>query len=398
MKILYLCYWGIEDGLTQSTVFPNLEILSDMPNVTSIVFCTIERESKEVKYSGPQNKKITFSPLYSKKYILNSISKISDFILLPLQIKKMCQKNKVDKVITRGAMISALTLRAVKDMKIPMVVESFEPHADYMLESGVWKKWDIRYFFQKKWEQKVKLYAEKIVTVSYNYKNKLISEGVNASKIDVVPCCVNNESFMLNISTRMNLRRSLCIDDNDKVGIYVGKFGDIYYDSEAFKIFKTTFDVFNSDMFLIILTPNEQTDVMKKLEAVSFPLNKVYVSKVPHSEVAAYLSSADFAFTTIKPAPSRQYCSAVKNGEYWASGLPILMTEGVGDDTQIIETEGGGAIFNLEKNNLEASILKLKHMLESNSRIELYQKISPLAIKHRNFSLAIEVYKKILEA
>jgi hypothetical protein len=77
----------------------------------------------------------------------------------------------------------------------------------------------------------------------------------------------------------------------------MGKFGYIYYDSEVFKIFKTTFDVFNSDMFLIILTPNEQTDVMKKLEAVSFPLNKVYVSKVPHSEVAAYLSSADFAGT-----------------------------------------------------------------------------------------------------
>lgn len=73
----------------------------------------------------------------------------------------------------------------------------------------------------------------------------------------------------------------------------------------------------------------------------------MFVTKPVHLEVLDYLSAADFTFATVKSAPCRLFCSAIKIGEYWASGLPILPTPGVGDDSAISEAEGGGAVFGL---------------------------------------------------
>jgi hypothetical protein len=69
-------------------------------------------------------------------------------------------------------------------------VESFEPHADYMLESGVWQRWNPKYIFEKRWEQKVKECAESLITVSTNYSRQLVKEGVPEERIEMVPCCV----------------------------------------------------------------------------------------------------------------------------------------------------------------------------------------------------------------
>ena len=70
------------------------------------------------------------------------------------------------------------------------------------------------------------------------------------------------------------------------------------------------------------------------------------ITNLPHSEVPDYLSVSDFAFATINPSPCRLFCSAIKIGGYWASGLLELVTPGVGDDLAITEAEGG-VVFDL---------------------------------------------------
>ena len=128
------------------------------------------------------------------------------------------------------------------------------------------------------------------------------------------------------------------------------------------------------------------------------PESNFFIDKVPHQEVPAYLSAADFAFSTVRPSPSKKFCSAVKNGEYWANGLPILTTDGIGDDTSIIRIEKkGGAIFDLSKNNLLEALRDLNKLLHNSSREELNVSICGLAEKHRNFKSAHVFYDKIFE-
>ena len=398
MNILYLGYWSVEESLTVSTIFPNLERLSSYHAINKIVFSTIERDKPYVQYNGPETKKINFHPLYSLNLHFHLITKIFDFILFPIKLKRLCKTHKIDKIIARGAPSGALVFKISKVLNIPLVVESFEPHADYMEESGIWSKDSLKYLFEKKWENEIKKDADFLAVVSNNYAEQLMKEGVSEDKIFVVPCCVDLENFKFSDQKRQAKRSDLKINENRIVGIYVGKFGGTYYDDESFDIFYQTFDFFNKNLFIVILTPHDKEDVKNKLLLKGIPESNFFIDKVPHQEVPAYLSAADFAFSTVRPSPSKKFCSAVKNGEYWANGLPILTTDGIGDDTSIIRIEKkGGAIFDLSKNNLLEALRDLNKLLHNSSREELNVSICGLAEKHRNFKSAHVFYDKIFE-
>ena len=47
------------------------------------------------------------------------------------------------------------------------------------------------------------------------------------------------------------------------------------------------------------------------------------------------------------------------------------MTKGIGDDSQIIDSEGGGATFDLEENNLTKALQKIEVIIQSGSREEM---------------------------
>ena len=398
MRIFYISYWGVSEGLTVSTVFPNLKILSNDDRVDAIDFFTVERiEDANFKDKFKPIDKVTHHPIFSKNLGFFLFTKIADWLRIRNSVNTKAKKLKPDLVICRGAMAGAFGTMLFKKFGIPFVVESFEPHADYMQESGVWKKNGLRYLLQKKTESEIKKYAKFLITVSHNYYGHLQKlESISADRLKMVPCIVNSSQFAFDNNERNHVRKKLGISDEVKVGIYLGKFGSIYYDKEAFEVFKAAEQYFDS-FFLILLSPTDKQELLEKLKEVHFPLEKVWIGIVPHNEVPSYLSASDFAFSTIKPADCRRFCSPVKDGEYWANGLPILLPDLVGDDSDIIKTEGGGAIIDVTDNqSLEKAFCAVEQIVQKG--IAGRDEIAMLAIKHRNPEIAVKVYKEILES
>ncbi|UOQ67222.1 glycosyltransferase [Hymenobacter volaticus] len=394
MRILFIGFWGISDPLTTSTTMPNLQILQGISTVETIVLATVERDEKEDIQFTPSftNHKIVFRPLISRTKQPLLLNKIDDFVRLPRELAALVRQYDVDTIIGRGAMAGALAYQTSKRTGVRFFVESFEPHADYMLDSGVWKAYDPRYLFQRRWEEKEKKLAKGLMPVAENYRRKLIEEGVPADRIMTVSCFVDLQKFAFDAERRQQMRRQLDFPNEAIVGIYVGKFGDIYYDAEAFDIFRAAADHFPDRFRLIILTPNPIEQVKAKLQAVGLNETNTFVTKAPHREVPAYLAAADFAFAPIKPAECRQYCSPVKVGEYWASGLPVLLTEGVGDDSAIIKEEGGGAVFNLERPTSVGDALQL---IEQQIALPDYRtRVRQLAEQHRSIEQAKQAYTR----
>ncbi len=82
-----------------------------------------------------------------------------------------------------------------------------------------------------------------------------------------------------------------------------------------------------------------------------------------------------------------------------SSAFINLNDKTISDDSSIIKEQRIGAI--IEEFNSEAylkAIREIDLILQSCSRQELIQRIRAVAVKHRNFSDAAEIYKKIYGA
>jgi hypothetical protein len=349
MTILYLAYWGVKDGLTVSVVYPHLELLQEKEEIDKIIFVTIEREGAYEKKLDPRfNHKVVHQPLFSKNLSIGLINKINDFLIFPKQLKKILIDHQVDLAFTHGMVSGSLTHLVCPKLNIPYYVFA-EPHSEYMLEAGVWKKQDPRYIFQKKWEDGQLNTASGIFSVTENYIQRINKEYPKkvSEKAYFAPNAVDLNLFAFNADKRAELRAQLGLTDKDVVGIYVGKFGGIYLEEKAFEIFKTG-DALIPNMKLIILSPQEKETIMTMANTAGYD-KEFLVTKVPHDEVKNYLFAADFGISVQNPKPSNLFLCPLKNGEYWAAGLPIFSIKDVGDDTRRIEADGAlGAIFELD--------------------------------------------------
>lgn len=387
MKILYFGYWGANEGLSQATINPHLELLSTFEVVDQIFFVSIERTKAE-SFNITKSRKISHHPYFSL-HSNRVMAKASDFIKIPIFLKRIVQTNKISLVICRSSLAGSIGYFLHKLTKIPYVVESFEPHADYMKEMGIWPKYGISYVLQKFLEKKQLKTSKRIITVSQRYKDHLISCGMKNTNVSFASCAVDPNVFQFSSEKRAQIRSQLQISADTTVGIYTGKFGGIYWDKKAFELFKMAFDQLSS-FFLIILSPHAPQFIADNLKLSGIDSDKVFHSWVSHEEVPNYLSAADFAFSLHKKTKSSIGFSPIKNGEYWANGLPIVASEGIGDDDEIIKKENSGLIIeDLKKFNFR----KISQLIEP-SRDNSH--ISSLANKYRNFDQTRKIYSNLI--
>lgn len=385
MKVLlYICYWPLHDGLTQSTVLPNLQLLAGSTVWDKVIFTTVE--NAPIK-PAVLHSKINHHPFSSPAGSFVLLNRFLRWKRYKQFLKNLINDNKVTCILGRGAPAGILACELSQDFKIPYYVESFEPHSAYMQESGVWKKWDPRYIKQKLGERKVKKTAKGLITVSNNYRRQLEHENVDPGKIQVVPCVVNTQLFTINEHEGNVTRQKLGIPANAVVGINVGKYGGIYHDEKAFLLFKYLFQHIPG-YYQIFLT-HDTEDVHLKAAGYGLPKKLCIIANAMHHEVPAYLSAADFGFVLVKSTPSKKFCSAIKTGEYWASGLPVIITEDIGDESEIISATETGIVWNATIDSLPELVQKLESVL-ANSFVK--EKNRQLAIQYRNNELIGKAY------
>jgi glycosyltransferase involved in cell wall biosynthesis len=395
LRLLFLSYWSADDPLTTATVLPHLRLLQACEDVAHICVVTIERDGQSttdyqlhLPFASP---KIVFRPLVSRRRGSVLLTKTEDFTRFPAELAALAKEQGCTFLLARGAPAGSLAYLVWRRTGLPFSVESFEPHGQYMREAGVWSRFDPRYLLEQYWEKQQKKYARFLLPVADNYRQQLISEGVPAERIITVPCSVDLTAFAYHAAHRRAVRQHLGWPEDAVVGVYAGKFGGIYYNDEAFALFRQAADFFGLSFRLLLLTPLPAAAVQDQLVAAGLLPSQTYVAKVPFTEVPHYLSAADFAFGLHRPTP---FVSPIKHGEYWANGLPILLPDGVGDDTAIVEREGGGAVFDLTRpGSVDEALQQLQTILNTHNYRSISEK---LAQRYRSIRLAHAAYDVLL--
>ncbi len=400
MNLLVITYWSYKDALIQTYTLPYLKIIQKYrPKNAYLYLLTLEqphllmtseeREEIEEYLSEFRIKLISFV------YKPFGLSAILLWIKIIFKMIFLIFRNRVEKIhcfctdaAAAGYILSKLTAK-------PLIVDSYEPHAEPMLESGTWERSSIAFrilFAFEKWQSR---HAE-IVIACVDKMKEYALEKYNAKfkRFYSKPACVDFTLFSEEKIKDESLLRALNLTDK-KVLIYAGKFGGSYMREEVFDIIKVAQDYFGEAFRVLLLGKHLDDDLKRDCAKRGIDYKIILHKFVPHSEVAIYMGLADFAITPFIPVPSKRYGSPIKNGEYWAMGLPVIIPPNISDDSDIIKKYNLGVILEkLEKACYKETINKIDLILKEGSDARR-QRIRKVAKKYRSFKIADEVYKDI---
>lgn len=400
-NVLVLSYWSYKDALIQSYTLPYVKkIRANLHPNKKIYLLTIEQpffkmnnlewESEKAKLIQENIHLIRFRYSNFGIKMLLRIGTIIAYLIGLIWIKKIGVIHAwCTPAGSLGYILSKISGK-------PLIIDSFEPHAEAMVENGTWNRNSLKFKILFELEKKQSKHAAIVIGLTEKMKDYALEKyHINLVKYFVKPALVNLEKFKWNKEKYLELREENGLKDK-VVGIYTGKMGGIYLNEEFFDFFKVADDYWESKFHLLLLTDKNKEEIRELISKKGITKSKIEASFVSYSEITKYLQMADFAINFVNPVPSKRYCTSIKDGEYWALGLPIVITKNISDDSDIIENNKIGSV--LEELNDAAYLKAIKdidELLSNNSREELYQKIRPIAEKYRNFKVADEIYSKI---
>jgi len=401
MNVLVLTYWSYTDALIQTYTLPYVRIMKK--HIDGKIFLVmLEPSIKRLtidEYSAITEKlsKEGIIPVFLKYHSSFVLSAISWLLYFP-KLLKIISANNIGTIhawCTPAGAIGAVIRTFNK--KLELNIDSYEPHAEAMVENGTWSNTGLKYKVLSRFEKMEAKYADNLIFAAPGMQNYIKDKyDVAIEKYQVKPACVDLDAFSDKMLKDSKLMQQFGFNDKI-VCVYAGKFGGIYLTDETFQFIKKCQDHWGLERFRFLLLSNIDDAYVKQM-AMKYQIDESVIVKlfIPHSEIAKYMGLADFAICPVKPVPSKKYCSPVKNGEYWALGLPVVITQNISVDSDIIASNNAGAVIEaLNEEGYINAVEKIDSIISNNNRAEVYAKIRPLAEKYRNFTIAENVYKAI---
>jgi hypothetical protein len=396
--ILVLTFFSYKDALFQTYTLPYVKIISCIANRKIYVVClenpqrnTSHLERKEINEAlGKENIEIIFL-----KYYRFGIKQILAWFIYFLKFLYIIFRKRIEILhgwcVTGGSIAYLLSVLSGKKL----ILDSYEPHAELMTQTNTWSQSSLAYKILFKLEELQTKRAKIIIGVvskMVNYSLEKYNFKIDETNFYVKPACVDFEKFYLR-DEDVSLKNDLKLN-NKIVCVYAGKIGGIYLENELFDFLKQCYIYWGERFAMLMLTNASKKEVGDQVNRVGVPLSCIVQKFVDHNDIPRYMALGNFAVNFMKPVPARRYSTPIKDGEYWAMGLPIVITEGISDDSDIIRNNDIGYVLkSLTNEEYLCAIRKIDDLLTQDGGLK--SKIEQIGKKYRNFALAENVYQKI---
>jgi glycosyltransferase involved in cell wall biosynthesis len=385
-KVLAITVWDYSDPLIQVYTLPYLKIVQRLYKNTTIYLQTFEKNGMGLQTEIPQG-----IVVFKAKFARSFLGKTVQYFKTISHLASLARKEDIAVIqafCTPGAMIGYLVSKLSGK---PLMIDSLEPHAECMVESGTWSKqspyFKTLFLFEKLSVKHARATISVTPTVPVYVKEKYKFELTNNF---YKPACVDVSTFDAAAVDSDALRRSLGVE-GEVVCVYVGKFGDLYLEDEVFDFFVICSRYWAGRFKVLLLTSQSQEYIYAKAAKSGLPKELIIQKFADPTDVPKYLALASFAISPFKSIPTRRYCTPIKNGEYWAAGLPVVITKDISMDSDIIEDENIGYVLKgLNTTEYEKACVKINALIKDH---ELRNKIKRVASMQRGFDLAEKAYK-----
>jgi glycosyltransferase involved in cell wall biosynthesis len=260
-----------------------------------------------------------------------------------------------DLVHARTFIGGVIGLAASRLLGLPLLYhnEGFWP--DQQIEGGFWPPGGLLYRIMKRTERLLYERADGLLLLSE--KSRPVVEqlaGVRRRQppIAIVPSCVDLDRFSCNGAGGRDARLRL---------VYVGSLGGRYVIAPLAG-FLLALRRLEPLAKLEILSHSDPEVIRSGLLAAGAPPEAWEASTVPHEEMPSRLCRAHAGLFFLRGGIGALSCSPTKIGEYWACGLPVVMSAGVGDVDEVIRARRVGLV--IEETTPQALAETAKELLE----------------------------------
>jgi len=401
-NILILTQWSFKDALVQTYTLPYVEIIREIvPAEKKIIVITSEQQNKalsatEIDVINLQWKERNME-LVAQSYKRFGWKKIIASAGQLIKLYRIIKKNKIASIHPFCTPAGSIGYLLSKISGAVLVMDSYEPHATAMVETGAWKKNGTPFKILFELEKRLTQRAVYIIATTAGMKHYALKNyGVELKNFFVKPACISFKDFYPRPKDIILTEKfGLC---NKIVCVYAGKLGGTYLKDEVFDFVKACYQYWGEKFRFLMLTEESEEIIQEQIKRIDIPSDVIISQFVQHSEIPRYLSLGDFGINPQVPVPSKRYGSPIKNGEYWAMGLPVVISPGISDDSDIILQYEIGVVTNLRQlETMAGAVHQMDQLLKNYNREFLQEKVFGIAKKYRSFDIARKIYPLIYE-
>ena len=226
---------------------------------------------------------------------------------------------------------------------IPLVYECRAFWEDAAVDHGTTMEGSLRYRVTKALETRVFKNADAVTTICEGLRGDIISRGIAAEKITVIPNAVDIEKFSFGEAADPELRNQLNLSDKTVLG-FIGSFyayeGLLLLLEALPSIIQQRPDV----RLLLVGGGPQQKLIKKKIIDANLKDYVVFVGRVPHDQVQLYYNLIDILVYPRLSMRLTDLVTPLKPLEAMAQGR-LLVASNVGGHQELIRDKETGYLF-----------------------------------------------------
>ncbi len=280
-------------------------------------------------------------------------------------MRLICFIYKPEKIIARSVMATKLAL-CVKDKALKVVYDGrgaieaewkeYKVVNDTFLLGaiGTYEKEAINFsdFRIAVSNELVKFWKKK-----YSYAN---------DKHVIIPCTLNSDFEKIKIlpATILEKRKEIGLHEEDTVFVYSGSIAGWQSFGLLFSFIEPILNKSNANKLVFFSSPDLEIDKLKKL----FP-QQVIQKNLPANKVSQYLLVGDYGLLIRERSDTNKVASPLKYAEYLASGLKVIISDELGDYTQLSVEKNWGILYTgFNDTNIKPDLKEKQNISEKSIR------------------------------
>ena len=342
VHVLYVVYWGALEPLGRALVLPVVKRLAAMG--TCITLLTFEkpgdmarRTEREEVDEHLRTAGVRWLPLrdHQRPTVPATAFDVSHGVARGLAEGRRLRPDVIHARTFIGG-LTGLPLSRLTRARLIYHNEGFYP--DEQVDAGFWQDGSLPHRVAKRLERH--LYERADAIFSLSSKGKEVIESLDAVRakrtpVAVVPSCVDLDHFAWD--DRPGSR------DGSLRLVYMGSVGGRYMVDRIGR-FAYVARTARPDTELELLTPAAADFVRSTLSPSELPHDAWSSKFMPYDQLPDELARHDAGFCFHAHELSAAGGSSTKVGQYWAMGLPVIATTGLGDVDDIIRRERVGVL------------------------------------------------------